>query len=198
MFWSCKDSSGRILTLNVYLLALTATRTIAFQPNTVNRLNSSPPLNPRRCGSSALVHHPWDAKTLPLTATLRMNKGSDDNEDEDDDDDYIDDADLGDWRSFRKTLVDSNFSDKESDKITDGFMGSIDISDIDEVSSSSEDAAANNAKEKRPKSIIKDNEELLKEQSTSLAKEYVEGMSAHVSSFVSTYRTIAVSVLVFN
>ena len=177
------------LTLNVYLLALTVTSTIAFQPNAgVNRLNSSPTLNPRKCGSSTQVHHLWDATVLPLTATLRMNKGSDDS----DDDDYIDDADLGDWRSFRKTLVDSDFTDEESsDKITDGFMGEDDL-DLGEVSSSSEDAATNNAKEKRPKSVSKANEELLKTQSKSLAKEYVEGIWAHVSSFVSTYSTIVI------
>ncbi len=108
---------------------------------------------------------------------------------DDEDDDYIDDSDLGDWRSFRKTLVDTGLS---ADSAEEGYIGeetdlgdnegdSDDIADEDVI-----DASAG-SKFERPKSVSKANEELLKEQSEELAKEYIEGVWAHEASVVSCF-----------
>ena len=176
------------LRMNAFLaLAASSSTVAAFQPN-VSRFNSNSP--PLHLNLNLHLHHSAhqrtrSAKAMTFTSALRMSKRSEDDDDEDDD--YIDDADLGDWRSFRKTLVDSNFSDEQSDQTTDGFIGegvdNSDIGDISDIKSSSQDTPA---KEKRPKSVSKANEELLKTQSESLAKEYVNGIWAHVSSFVSS------------
>lgn len=173
------------LRMNAFLaLAASSSTVAAFQPN-VSRFNSNSP--PLHLNLNLHLHHSAhqrtrSAKAMTFTSALRMSKRSEDDDDEDDD--YIDDADLGDWRSFRKTLVDSNFSDEQSDQTTDGFIGegvdNSDIGDISDIKSSSQDTPA---KEKRPKSVSKANEELLKTQSESLAKEYVNGIWAHVSSF---------------
>lgn len=106
--------------------------------------------------------------------SCRISMSERDGDDDDDDDEYIDDADLGDWRSFRKTLVDSGLSSGE-----DGV----------DVESSSDNSSVVDTplkpSEKRPKSVSAANEELLKSQSEELAKEYIDGVWAHESSIVS-------------
>lgn len=139
----------------------------------------------------------------PVTVTVRgtalrmgMSKKPAGDDDEEDDDDYIDDADLGDWRSFRRTLVDSDFTDDFSDG---GFIG--EASDTSSTATASASGtgtgytsnspsasakaaakAAASKDKKRPKSVSKKNEELLKNQSETLAKEYMEGIWAHEAS----------------
>ena len=129
---------------------------------------------------------------------MGMSKKPAGDDDEEDDDDYIDDADLGDWRSFRRTLVDSDFTDDFSDG---GFIG--EASDTSSTATASASGtgytsnspsasakaaakAAASKDKKRPKSVSKKNEELLKNQSETLAKEYMEGIWAHEASLVST------------
>jgi hypothetical protein len=107
-----------------------------------------------------------------------------------DDDEYIDDADLGDWRSFRKTLVDSGLSletaeeglldeDANDDKKLSSPTNFTDAGDFDDFD------ASKGSPIERPKSVSKANEELLKSQSETLAKEYIDGVWAHEASFVS-------------
>ena len=142
--------------------------------------------------------------THPVTGTLTgtgsgtalsMSKRPDD-DDEEDDDDYIDDADLGDWRSFRRTLVDSDYQDSSSSESNDFSEGGF-IGDASPRSSNTSSANANSnankkaaSKDKRPKSVSKKNEELLRDQSETLAKEYMEGIWAHESSGVSFLQCI--------
>ena len=146
------------------------------------------------------VTHP--VKVTVTGTALSMSKRPDD-DDEEDDDDYIDDADLGDWRSFRRTLVDSDYQDSSSSESNDFSEGGF----IGEASPRSNPSSANaneksTSKDKRPKSVSKKNEELLRDQSETLAKEYMEGIWAHESSGVSkislsTLRVLFSLVLVF-
>ena len=76
-----------------------------------------------------------------------------DKEDEDDDeedDEYIDSAELGDWRKFRMNLAETG---TPSDKKT--------------------------SSEAPRKSVSKENEEVLRSQSKTLAEEYESGIWAH-------------------
>jgi len=109
-----------------------------------------------------------------------------DNDDYDDDDEYIDDSDLGDWRSFRKTLVDSGISyetaeegyldaDAEKNKATKPSVETGENFDAVDASKGSSI--------ERPTSVSKANEELLATQSETLAKEYKGGVWAHESGF---------------
>ena len=120
------------------------------------------------------------------TCRLRMIQNSGDDDDDDDDDEYIEETDLGDWRSFRKTLVDSGISyetaeegyldtDAEKNGTTDSSVetgGDFDVIDASKGSSI-----------ERPTSVSKANEELLATQSETLAKEYKGGVWAHESGF---------------
>ncbi|KAK1735895.1 DUF179 domain-containing protein [Skeletonema marinoi] len=102
----------------------------------------------------------------------------------DDDDDYIDEDSLGDWRSFRMNLANSATSTSSSSSI-DG----IDLSDdssppstaITSEESSSSSTTSTSTKE-RPKSVSKQNEQLLSAQNSALAEEYINGVWAHESS----------------
>jgi putative AlgH/UPF0301 family transcriptional regulator len=111
---------------------------------------------------------------------MTENSGSDDEDDNDDDDEYIEDTDLGDWRSFRKTLVDSGISIETAEE---GYMDS-DTKKKEESKTpvSSIDASKGSSIE-RPTSVSKANEELLETQSETLAKEYKGGVWAHESGF---------------
>ncbi len=117
---------------------------------------------------------------------LRMSQNN--NDDDDDDDEYIEDSDLGDWRSFRKTLVDSGISyetteegyldpDEETTKEAKTSTKVETSGDFDSV-----DASKGSSIE-RPTSVSKANEELLEQQSEVLAKEYKGGVWAHEASF---------------
>ena len=86
--------------------------------------------------------------------------GNDDDEgddDDDDDDDILDDANLGDWRKFRASLIGS------------GLPSASDGAEKDEPKSVTQ-----------PTSISKENENLLEEQNPQLAKEYRSGAWAHL------------------
>uniref|UniRef100_A0A7S4EPX1 Uncharacterized protein n=1 Tax=Pseudo-nitzschia australis TaxID=44445 RepID=A0A7S4EPX1_9STRA len=99
----------------------------------------------------------------------QMSKNGDDDSDE-----YIEDADLGDWRSFRKTLVDQGIS---YDTTEDGYL------DTDAEKSETPTISNTGSSTDRPKSVSKANEELLEKQSETLAKEYKDGVWAHEASF---------------
>lgn len=120
-----------------------------------------------------------------------MSQNSDnDDEDDDDDDEYIEDTDLGDWRSFRKTLVDSGIS---YEKTEEGYLDTdAEKKEESETSTSSNvksggdfDAvdASKGSSIERPTSVSKANEELLEKQSETLAKEYKGGVWAHEAGF---------------
>mmetsp|Transcript_24944 Transcript_24944/g.49844 ORF Transcript_24944/g.49844 Transcript_24944/m.49844 type:complete len:487 (-) Transcript_24944:160-1620(-) len=104
----------------------------------------------------------------------------------DDDDDYIDEDSLGDWRSFRMNLANSATSTSSSSSI-DGIDLSEDsppstaITSEEESSSSSSSTTSSSTKE-RPKSVSKQNEQLLSAQNSALAEEYINGVWAHESS----------------
>lgn len=106
------------------------------------------------------------SKSRHSTTSLKYafhEEGDDDaDDDEDDDGDFIDTDALGDWRTFRKNLALD--SDKDSSA---------------ESSSSSKTPA--------PKSVSKENEELLKSQNKDLAQEYMTGVWAHETSTVSCF-----------
>jgi hypothetical protein len=85
-------------------------------------------------------------------------------EEEDDDEDEIDPDSLGDWRAFRRNL---SFS-----------------SDGDSTGSDSSEAAV--SKKNKARAVSKENEELLKSQSSQLGQEYVSGVWAHETSTVRT------------
>jgi hypothetical protein len=93
--------------------------------------------------------------TAFVTAT-RLRAESDnlyndfDNDDIEDEDDYIDSTELGDWRKFRMNLAETGTA---SDKKT--------------------------SSEAPRKSVSKENEEVLRSQSKTLAEEYESGIWAH-------------------
>ena len=107
----------------------------------------------------------------------------------DDDDDYIDEDSLGDWRSFRMNLANSVASgDSSSGGVTSSsiIIDGIDLSDDEFVSSQSTETTTTNNNDqdspKRPKSVSKQNEELLEAQNSALAQEYLNGVWAHDTS----------------
>lgn len=93
-----------------------------------------------------------------------------DDEDEDDDD-YIDDDSLGDWRSFRNTLVESGISSPSIIE-EEGYVS-------DESKKADEESITKKNTPKKPKSVSKENEDLLMSQNKKLAREYKDGVWAH-------------------
>lgn len=94
----------------------------------------------------------------PWSALSDRNQEEED--EEDDDEDEIDPDSLGDWRAFRRNL---SFS-----------------SDGDSTGSDSSEAAV--SKKNKARAVSKENEELLKSQSSQLGQEYVSGVWAHETS----------------
>jgi hypothetical protein len=89
---------------------------------------------------------------------LKQSMFDDDEDDDDDDeeeDDFIDTESLGDWRTVRRNLA-------------------LEQEDGDE-----------SPKTKTPKSVSKENEEILLEQNEDLAEEYITGVWAHEVATVS-------------
>mmetsp|Transcript_51543 Transcript_51543/g.57569 ORF Transcript_51543/g.57569 Transcript_51543/m.57569 type:complete len:470 (+) Transcript_51543:80-1489(+) len=124
--------------------------------------------------TSTLITSPQSQFFQQSFSSIRMS-------DKEDEDDYIDDANLGDWRKFRSTLVDSGIS---FESVEEGYMDT-DVTDVDKSSSNSRSAdidASKGSSVDRPKSVSKANEELLNQQSKKLAKEYKDGVWAHESS----------------
>lgn len=122
------------------------------------------------------------------------NDGDADDDDDDDDEEYIDEQSLGDWRSFRATLVGSSSSIISSSVPEDGLLlddneeqTSIinDINDDDNNNgnmknddASPSETTKDNTRPTRPKSVSKENEDLLRSQSDILAEEY-KGIWCH-------------------
>lgn len=99
---------------------------------------------------------------------LHFSKKNDEYDDDDDDEYIIDEQSLGDWRSFRATLIGS--SSIISSK--DGLL-------LDDDNNENNDSIDNNSTNQspmigpsRPKSVSKENEDLLRSQSDILAEEY--------------------------
>ena len=118
--------------------------------------------------------------SISIPSQLRMSQSSDDNDLDDDDDEYIEDEDLGDWRNFRKSLVDSGISYETAEA---GYLDT----NVEKTKSSKKESdtidASKGSSIKRPTSVSKANEELLEKQSEALAKEYKGGVWAHESGF---------------
>lgn len=112
----------------------------------------------------------------PSQPTLKMS-GRDSGDDE-----YIDEDELGDWRSFRNSLLETGFSSSSSASSNDGYIGDdqMETSQNREDDSTSDDSASSN-NETIPKSVSKANEELLLNQSEKLGQEYLNGVWAHMA-----------------
>jgi hypothetical protein len=155
------------------LLLLLPVQSFLLQPAQLSRSSSSSAIGG--------VQNQCNANKFSTQAQQRLWMSSDD-----DDDDYIDEESLGDWRSFRMNLANSVASgDSSSSSIIDG----IDLSDESSVSSSlstteTTTTTNNNNQDspKRPKSVSKQNEELLTAQNSALAQEYLNGVWAHDTS----------------
>lgn len=91
------------------------------------------------------------ATARPMAPT-RLYASNDEGEDDDDDD--MEDVDLGDWRKFRASLIDTGISTGEEEK--------------------------NKEKESKP-SVADKNEQLLEKQNAQLAEEYRSGVWAHTT-----------------
>jgi len=96
------------------------------------------------------------------------------------DDEYINEDALGDWRSFRKNLLETGLSSPSPTDNSEGYIGD------DQVSSSQSgegdsvgDKSASSSNKSLPKSVSKANEELLMSQSNNLGQEYLDGAWAH-------------------
>ena len=109
----------------------------------------------------------------------RLMMSQEDDEEKEDDDDYIDDAALGDWRTFRSTLVGSGgLTSSESEIEQSNDEGSTQSSNESKTTTTTNQQQA---KEKSKDQAISPNVELLFAQSDRLAEEYLSGAWAHES-----------------
>jgi len=157
---------------NMYLLALFICKircAASFQPVQTKYRNESILKRKGRTIQPKLRH-----QISPLSPTLNLSG------DDRTDDDYIDEDDLGDWRSFRKNLLETGLSSPSSTNNSEGYIG-----DDQVTSSRSEeddfigDKPTSSSKKALPKSVSKANEELLMSQSGKLGQEYLDGAWAH-------------------
>lgn len=93
--------------------------------------------------------------------------------DDDEEEESIDPDSLGDWRAFRMNLANSDPSSAAASSI-DG----LDLESADDPSAS---ATFPTTVTSRPKSVSKENEELLTAQNSAMAEEYLNGVWAHES-----------------
>lgn len=171
------------LALGLLLTSVTICR--AFHPTNTWTI----PLTSVTCSAAFVPTSPW-TRTIDIDTLGKCRKPSSFlqarmEDEDDDDDDYIEDTDLGDWRSFRNTLVGSGISYESTEE---GYLG--DDTEKDENGNDAKGSQSPNAVDAskgssnvRPKSVSKANEELLEQQSEILAKEYKEGVWAHEASF---------------
>ncbi|KAL7437312.1 hypothetical protein ACHAXM_005703 [Skeletonema potamos] len=152
-----------------------------------------PPNNQRR-RSTTIISNIGNSQNVKFSTEQRHRyiMGANNN-DNDDDDEYIDEDSLGDWRSFRMNLANSGAASSATTSSSSSIDG-IDLSEetsfsktvTSESSSSSIATTANTADtssfSKRPKSVSKQNEQLLSAQNAALAEEYINGVWAHESS----------------
>ena len=142
------------------------------------------------------------------------NENTDDDDDNYDDDDDIDPNSLGDWRTFRMNLANSNLSSSttSTSTVTIQEVDGINLVDDNNTGGAAANANTNSATEEadsrrvkttsssdsaalssssvsssRPKSVSKQNEKLLRGQNEALAEEYLKGVWAHESAIVSDY-----------
>lgn len=172
-----EDSTMILLAFGICFHATTAC--LAFQPTSSRTVRQSNELATR----SISVVSTFEPSVRRCSVFSQMSKKDDEDEYDEDDDDYIEEADLGDWRSFRKTLVDSGISyetaqegllDGDGEKKEDQKSPSDNFDVVD---------ASKGSSIERPTSVSKANEELLEQQSEILAKEYKDGVWAHEAAF---------------
>lgn len=125
----------------------------------------------RRVLMPFLQNHYNDEKN-PCTSfhflSKQNNEHEEDNDDDDDDDEYIDETSLGNWRSFRATLVGSSSIISSSPE--DGLL--LDKDDQNDIDTTKNVSSKETITSKRSKSVSKENENLLRSQSDILAEEY--------------------------
>ncbi len=118
--------------------------------------------------------------SLSRDQTRLMMKGDASNDDdEEEEDDYIDDSALGDWRTFRSSLVGSGLTSPESENLREQSTNEEQLSSSS-ASSSSSSTSTQTSKEETEKDISP-NVELLFSQSDKLGEEYLTGAWAHES-----------------
>lgn len=165
----------------VAVFLLVGTMCLALQPTSTWKIRQMNGI------SAVFTSTPAASAIQSRTCRLYMSQNSDDDVDDDDDDDeYIEDTDLGDWRSFRKTLVDSGISYETAGE---GYLDPDEENKAKSKTSTKTDEdfdlvdASKGSSIERPTSVSKANEELLETQSETLAKEYKGGVWAHEASF---------------
>eukprot|EP00548_Thalassiothrix_antarctica_P010387 CAMPEP_0194152834 /NCGR_PEP_ID=MMETSP0152-20130528/54175_1 /TAXON_ID=1049557 /ORGANISM="Thalassiothrix antarctica, Strain L6-D1" /LENGTH=470 /DNA_ID=CAMNT_0038857689 /DNA_START=187 /DNA_END=1599 /DNA_ORIENTATION=+ len=161
----------KVIAIGILLHATTTC--LAFQPITTWKI--------RQTNEASTISMPAPSIIKERTHQLQMSQNSDDDDEDDDDDEYIEDIDLGDWRNFRKTLVDSGISYETTEE---GYLDT-DAKKTEETktSTNSNIEKGGGSSIERPTSVSKANEELLEKQSEILAKEYKGGVWAHESGF---------------
>lgn len=135
----------------------------AFQPIS--------PFSGSRQASATLFPTPKSCCDFELESfnTQSVLKMSIDDDGDDDDDEYISDDELGDWRTFRSTLVGNGLSSPED----------IDTTNKEENTEGGDDIVAVESNKKEEKQNVSPNVELLFSQSDELAEEYLSGAWAH-------------------
>jgi len=108
-----------------------------------------------------------------LPGFVLSSSGNDDEEDEEEDEEEsIDPDSLGDWRAFRMNLANADPTATSASSI-DG----LDLEDAGDASAAA--AFPTSTTKSRPKSVSKENEELLATQNSAMADEYLNGAWAH-------------------
>lgn len=113
--------------------------------------------------------------TFCLMSPSDEDDDGDDGNDDDDEDDDIDPNSLGDWRAFRMNLANSDGLSSSS------VEGILEETETSTASASYDSSTASNRPKSRPKSVSKQNEQLLNAQNAALADEYLNGAWAHES-----------------
>jgi len=127
-----------------------------------------------KCDSSRTFCPKVRHQFYPSQPTLKM-LGRDSGED-----DYIDEDTLGDWRSFRKDLLETEISSSSSTGDNEGYIGDDQVASVpSDTDSSSGGDSASSSNETLPKSVSRANEKLLLNQSEKLGQEYLDGVWAH-------------------
>ena len=123
-------------------------------------------------GRSSIRHDQLCISKSCLKYSL-YDEDDDDDDDDEDDDDFIDTESLGDWRTFRR-----NLAFEEDDEQQQQQQQQLEKTEEKVVT------------EKRPKSVSKENEQILLSQNEELAREYITGVWAHEIATVSIIKIL--------
>lgn len=129
--------------------------------NVVESFTSSPVKSATSPCTSSRANHDGRTQSTFLKNSL-FDEEEEEVSDDEDDEDFIDTTSLGDWRTFRRNLA---LVEKEQPQ--DGTAQELSESSFPKTTT------------KKPKSVSKENEEILLQQNEDLAKEYITGVWAH-------------------